>query len=212
VVDSGIHAGHPHVGPVLDGANLVPGADAADFTDRLGHGTAVAAAIREKCPAAGLIAVRVFDRQLATSAHVLARAIETSVQRGARLINLSLGTSNAAHSELFGAAVDCAHEAGAIVVSARKSGDVRWFPGSLPLVAGVEVDWSLERNQLEILEDDAGVVFRASGYPRPIPGVPRERNLSGLSFAVANVTGFLARGMEARSWPAVIEIVSDLRT
>jgi hypothetical protein len=29
--------------------------------------------------------------------------------------------------------------------------------------------------------------------PRPIPGVPVERNLSGLSFAVANATGFLAR-------------------
>ena len=30
-----------------------------------------------------------------------------------------------------------------------------------------------------------------------IPGVPLERNLSGISFAVANVTGFLARLLEA---------------
>jgi hypothetical protein len=35
--------------------------------------------------------------------------------------------------------------------------------------------------------------YRASGYPRPIPGVPPERNLSGISFAVANVTDWLAR-------------------
>jgi hypothetical protein len=38
-----------------------------------------------------------------------------------------------------------------------------------------------------------GAVFRAAGYPRPIPGVPPERNLKGLSFAVANVTGVVAR-------------------
>jgi hypothetical protein len=36
----------------------------------------------------------------------------------------------------------------------------------------------------------------ASPFPRPIPGVPPERNLAGVSFAVANVTGFLARVLE----------------
>ena len=36
------------------------------------------------------------------------------------------------------------------------------------------------------------MLFAASGYPRPIPGVPREKNLKGISFAVANVTGTLA--------------------
>jgi hypothetical protein len=35
--------------------------------------------------------------------------------------------------------------------------------------------------------------LRASGYPRPIPGVPPERNLRGVSFAVANATGVIAR-------------------
>ena len=35
------------------------------------------------------------------------------------------------------------------------------------------------------------ITLRASGYPRPIPGVPPERNLKGLSFAVANATGLL---------------------
>jgi hypothetical protein len=35
--------------------------------------------------------------------------------------------------------------------------------------------------------------LRAAGYPRPIPGVPPERNLKGVSFAVANATGAIAR-------------------
>ena len=44
---------------------------------------------------------------------------------------------------------------------------------------------------------DARPVFFASGYPRSIPGVAPERNLNGISFAVANMTGFVARAAEA---------------
>ena len=39
---------------------------------------------------------------------------------------------------------------------------------------------------------DGAPVCYASGYPRPVPGVPPQRNLSGVSFAVGNVTGHLA--------------------
>ncbi|MCU1273988.1 MAG: hypothetical protein JWO48_1419, partial [Bryobacterales bacterium] len=38
-------------------------------------------------------------------------------------------------------------------------------------------------------------VFHASGFPRSIPGVPPEENLSGISFAVANITGFVAQAL-----------------
>jgi hypothetical protein len=52
-----------------------------------------------------------------------------------------------------------------------------------------------------------GATFYASGYPRPIPGVEPERNLSGVSFAVANMTGFVARAwaeLTDRSYKAVV--------
>jgi hypothetical protein len=61
-------------------------------------------------------------------------------------------------------------------------------------VASVVANPALEREELEI--DERG--FIAAPYPRPIPGVPKERNLSGVSFAVANVSGFLARLLEGR--------------
>jgi hypothetical protein len=67
-------------------------------------------------------------------------------------------------------------------------------PGSFTGVAGVVLEWELDRTALAVSGDPTGArIFSASGYPRPIPGVPPERNLSGISFAVANVTGFLAR-------------------
>jgi subtilisin family serine protease len=154
--------------------------------------------------------VKVFDRQLVTSAAVLAKAIDWSVDHGARLINLSLGTPNTAHADLLGAAVDRAAAAGRIVVSARQSEGVRLLPGSLSQAVGVDVDWSLDRDELVIEFDDDTCVLRGSGYPRPIPGVPPERNLSGISFAVANVTGFLARGVESGAWKSVSDVARAL--
>jgi hypothetical protein len=46
---------------------------------------------------------------------------------------------------------------------------------------------------------------RASGLPRPIPGVPPERNLQGTSFAVANTTGMLALALEGNSISELID-------
>jgi hypothetical protein len=56
-------------------------------------------------------------------------------------------------------------------------------------VIGVECDFGFPRD-LYYFRDGK---FFASGYARPIPGVPPERNLHGVSFAVANMTGFIAR-------------------
>jgi len=197
ILDSGVHAAHPHVGDTLVGRSFADSAPGSDFVDRIGHGTAVAAAIREKAPGAELLAVKIFDRQLATNVNVLADAIVWSADAGARLINLSLGTSNYANAERLAGAVSHAKAKGALIVSAREANDVSCLPGSLPGVIGVVADTTCDRNEVEITLRSGDVpLFSASPYPRPIPGVPRDRNLHGVSFAVANVTGFLARALE----------------
>ena len=197
VIDSGVHPTNPHIGDVpVSGVRIGPDGEIdGDFVDRIGHGTAVAAAILEKAPGIDLVAVRVFDRTLATSADVLARGISWAASHGARLINLSLGTSNPARAAVLGAAVEEAVAAGAILVSAFESDGVTWLPGSLPNAVGVTLDPTCDRHAVVLTGDAtrAQVRFGASGYPRPIDGVPIERNLSGISFAVANATGFLAR-------------------
>ena len=196
VIDSGIAPGHPHVGSVAGGIALV-GEDPNDTRDRLGHGTAVAAAILEKLPqnAAELIAVRVLDRELATTARILSLGIEWATTASARLINLSLATTNAAHAALFAHAVDVAGEQGAIVVSARGERGASLFPGSLRGVIGVRADSECPRFSLavDVDEGDGWPVLVASPFPRPIDGVSVDRNLSGVSFAVANATGLLGR-------------------
>jgi subtilisin family serine protease len=207
VVDSGIAPNHPHVGALAAGVNF---AGAGESTaDLIGHGTAVAAAIREKAPDAELVPVRVFDRELATDAETLARAIRWAAEQKCGLVNLSLGTTNAAHADLLRDAVKFANDARTLVVAAYAVGDEKHLPGSLDRVqvAGVEAAPDFDRDAIELYSPDGGhrVLCRASIYPRPIPGVPRQRNLSGVSFAVANVTGFLARRLEGDDWMTLLQ-------
>lgn len=208
IVDSGIAPGHPHVGSVEGGVSLV-GEDRGDTSDRLGHGTAVAAAVREKLPSATLVPIRVLDARLATSARILAEAITWAVNDGARLINLSLGTTNAIHVPLFEGALELARERGAVVVSASGDGLVRWYPGSLPGVVGVTADADCPRFAIAVRQGALGPGLAASPWPRPIPGVVSERNLSGVSFAVANATGLLGRLLAAR--PDLQDVASILQ-
>lgn len=194
VIDSGVHATHPHVGGVAGGLGIDDGGHVhQDYVDRLGHGTAVTAVIREKAPAAEIFAIKVFDRQLAATGMALVSAFERALEHGAHIINLSLGTENADHEASLARVVREARAAGAIVVAAGEQGGVRWLPGALDGVWPVLLDWSVPREECRVtLRSGRGPMFYASGFPRPIPGVPPEHNLKGLSFAVANVTGLVA--------------------
>ena len=94
IIDSGVHASHPHVGGVAGGVAFdQDGNEHDDYVDRLGHGTAVTAAIREKAPDAELHAVRIFDHTLATRISNLIKAIDWAARNGMHVANLSLGGS-----------------------------------------------------------------------------------------------------------------------
>lgn len=195
VIDSGVHADHPHVGGVAGGIGIDEhGVAHADFVDRLGHGTAVTAAILEKAPGAEIVAIKVFDRELQATGQALVAACEHALAIKAHMVNLSLGTQNIEHEAALIDVVGRLHQRGAIVTAAGEQAGVRWLPGSLPGVWSVTLDWMVPRDTVRIDRlGQKGASFRASGYPRPIPGVPPERNLKGLSFAVANVTGIVAK-------------------
>lgn len=213
IVDSGVHPGHPHVNGVEQGVAIRDdGSLDDDFMDRLGHGTAVAAAVREKAPDASLVAIKVFWQQLNTDVSSLVKGVDEACRRGAHVINLSLGTSNPAHRPLLEAAGERAIRRGAFIVAAGEDGGVRWLPGTIAgVVVAARVDWNIPRDEYRVIVTGEGQVVSASGYPRDISGVPRERNLKGLSFAVANTTGFVARALEMRpgaTLPQVLELLA----
>lgn len=122
----------------------------------------------------------------------LVAAIDWAIGRGIRLVNLSLGVSDARHEQALRGAVERAATAGVLIVAAVDPAGPRWLPGSLPGVVPVRLDWDCHRSEVRSGIDGTGWFLSASGYPREIPGVSKEKNLKGISFAVANATGILA--------------------
>lgn len=198
VIDSGVHADHSHIGAVAAGAAFDPrGRSSPDCVDRLGHGTAVAAAIQDLAPDVRICPLKVFDRRLDAPVEALVAAIGWAAEHALPLVNLSLGTADVSHAGALADAVSRAHAAGTTVVAAGSDAGIDWLPGSLGVegVIRVELDWSCPRGAHSAGHAGSTAVFRTCGYPRPIPGVDPERNLKGLSFAVASVTGIAARAM-----------------
>ena len=195
VIDSGVYPGHPHISAshLLAGVSILAdgvldlGADAS--LDRLGHGTAVTAAIQEQAPDAMILPIRVFREALRASPRALIAAIDWANAQGADFINLSLGTTNPAHADHFAAAV--ARSTARIIAPRTAANEAPCWPGMLSGVLAVELDWDLPRGTARAAENG---VFYASGYPRPIDGIIPQRNLHGISFATAQITGMAAAG------------------
>ncbi len=205
VLDSGVNADNPHVSGVFVGHGIGPtGRSREDFVDRIGHGTAVAAAIQEKSPEAEILVIKIFEDELATTLPSLVGGLELSLESDVRLVNLSLGSPRPEHEAVLGEVVGRSRDRGVLIVSPIEHRGRRWWPGALPGVAGVLLDWTCPRQEIRLMAGPGGeLVFRASGYPRPVPDVPPDRNLRGISFAAANVTGILAR---------VLELQPEIRT
>jgi subtilisin family serine protease len=204
VVDSGVNQKHPHILAPTQAIVLDPSKHTT-AEDTVGHGTAVMAAIQDRAPFAQYIALKIFGESLRASSNDLLRALEWAIDAKVAIVNLSLGTPNFEFRDAMQALVKRADEAGVILVAPRLAGpSVPVLPGTLDGVIGVEVDWDLPRDKFRAVDG----VFYASGYPRSLPGVPPERNLNGVSFAVANMTAFVANicyAIPRRSFAAVRE-------
>jgi len=202
VVDSGIVPDHPHVGAVAGGVRLfleggrVRADD--DWRDRIGHGTAVAGVLREALPDAELLAVRIFERELVAPVEVLLAAIRWSVEARADLVNLSVGTLRFDRRAEFEAACAEAARAGTVLVAPARLEGRTCLPGCLSDVVAAEADPRVPRGEVRGAREGGRVVYSASPIPRDVPGLPREANYSGVSFAVAHVLTALASGGEAR--------------
>jgi subtilisin family serine protease len=187
VLDSGVCRTHPHVGKIVEGITIGPDATLPGYEDTLGHGTAVASVIHYLNPDADLVAVKIFDGKLATSLAIVIRAIDWCLEHDVQVINLSLGTLNPEYQSAFEDVVARSQSAGAVIVSASEVDGKAALPGSLPGVIGV-----VAGNDYESCERFGKTVYAAPPFPRDIPGVPRERNLKGVSFAVARVSARIA--------------------
>ncbi len=200
LIDSGVNPHHSHVERVAggvrfyrDGAGLIR--QSGDFRDLMGHGTALAGIVRARAPEAELYAVRVFERRLTTFFPVLEAALLWALELGAKIVNLSLGTSNPDHRERLQQLVAQARTCGALFVASAPPGGKEWLPASLPGVLGVAGDERCGWEEHRWVPGDP-IPFRAHPCPRPLPGPAQRHNFRGHSFASAHLSAKLALGAE----------------
>jgi subtilisin family serine protease len=160
VIDSGVDTAHPDLqGKILDKRSFVGGSAG---TDSLGHGTFVAGIIAAGvdngigiaglAPSAELLVAKVVTKARSIPVAAEARAIRWAVERGARVINMSLGglrdpldPALDTYSQLEADAVAYAVSNGVIVVAAVGNDNIApkspWtyasYPAALPHVLGV---------------------------------------------------------------------------
>jgi subtilisin family serine protease len=196
LIDSGVNAQHSHVRFVAGGVGLSLAADGTiqrqqDFSDRIGHGTALAGILRAKAPQVELYAVKVFNDRLQVSFAVLEAALRWGIEQRMHVINLSLGTANLAHRDRCLTIIAEANAAGTALVASSPAGQNNVLPAALPGVIGVADDdrcgWS---DYLHVADDP--IPFHAHAHPRPLPGPAQARNFRGPSFASAHVSALLA--------------------
>ncbi len=196
MVDTGVNPWHSHVRGEVRGCRLYVDSSGkicedSDFSDPVGHGTAVAGVLRQALPAAGLFVVRIFDNELSTYPSLLARGILRAAAEGCDVINLSCSVPPGPGTGLIADACAATHQAGSILVAAGQSGCLGLLPASLPDVYGVICADEFDDDQIE-LQGDGPYPCRAGGLPRQLDNVPPGSNVSGDSLACARVTVHLA--------------------
>ncbi len=216
LIDSGINAEHSHVESVAGGIGFSLAddgtiQDSQDYSDQLGHGTALAGILRAKAPQAELYAVKIFADRLGGPIAVLEAGLRWTIEQHIQIINLSLGTNKPEHRERLATLVDQACTEGLILVASSPPGLTEMFPAALPGVIGVAGDDQCGWEAYRYIPNDP-IPFRAHSQPRPLPGLPQERNFRGHSFASTHVSALLARQVQQHPRLTVEEAKAFLMT
>ena len=197
ILDSGINPWHSHVQSVKGGLGFVQTAEGTitltpDFSDHLGHGTAIAGVIRAAVPAADLFAFKIFHDSLRCPAEVLLKAIDWAIEANIKIIHLSLGTVEESYKADLERLSQKAYQKKIIMVAAARGYDDEIYPAVFDTVIGVY--WYRRCPEGSLLyHPDAPISFGAYGRPRKLPGQAEAHNYAGSSFAAAHVSAMVAR-------------------
>jgi subtilisin family serine protease len=190
VLDTGV----AHGLGVMPGVDLVAGD--ADAADENGHGTAVAARIRDACTGCRILPVRVLSSRGSAPWSRVAAGIVWAVDRGARVLNVSISGDGGSAALREAVAYATARDV-LVVASAGNAGDERpQYPAAYSAVVGVSAsdgagqlyDWSSRGRWVDL------AVPGCSRLPAPSGG---RAWACGTSFAAPLAAGVAALARSA---------------
>lgn len=215
VLDSGVDTSHPALagGAPINAFKVDADGDAGDGElrrvipdsegDVYGHGTAVAAIVRQFAPASQIDSVKVLGRTVGSS-HFVVAALHWGIDQGYDVINCSFTTQEVQQLGRYKAAVDRAFCRNVQIVSACNNQEY-WrveYPGSFPTVISTSYadlpGLTVRRRPGELVEfvargDNVRVAWKGGQH----------RIISGSSFAAPHLSALVARIRQVRpDWNA----------
>lgn len=241
VIDTGIDATHPVFNGKIStqGVSFVPGSpspsDIRQYADtdhdgqvdeQFGHGTFVAGLIHLVAPDAMILSARALDSNGCGNNFRIAKAVAWSIDRGAHIINMSLG-------EVYGSLalsnmVQEASLSGSVVIGAagnRDNSDPREYPACSTFAIGVSaLDWTDTKAPFSNYE--VRLDLAAPGDSDVVNGIPNMANCiigpvpgnnfaiwEGTSFSTAFVSGTAALvRAQHPTWPNATTPASSIRS
>lgn len=167
--------------------------DEGPHEDLFGHGTACGGIIRRAAPEARLTSIRVLGERLSGKGTVFAAGLRWAIEKGIRVVNLSLSTGREDYFGVFHEIADEAAFAGTILVCATNNVPAPTYPGQFSSVISVAAHDG--RDPFSIDANPAPPVdFGAPGIEIEVPWQNGSTIVStGNSFAAPHVTGLVAR-------------------
>jgi subtilisin len=143
IVDSGVDASHPMVGPVQRAVAVAEDSN-GELTvvedpegDLFGHGTACAAVVRGLAPDCEIHSVRVLGGELTGTGAILLHGLGWAIDQRFEVINLSLSTTKSKFAPELRELADRAYYRGSVLVASAHNMPVESYPWRFSSVLSV---------------------------------------------------------------------------
>jgi subtilisin len=216
ILDSGVEAGHPRVGPVASAVAIAVGADGEpevvpdEEGDSCGHGTACAGIVRELAPEAELHSVRVLGAGFTGSGPVLLAGLRHAVEQRFDVVNMSLSTTKRQFAEMLHELADRAYFRRTVLVASAHNMPVESFPWRFSSVISVGSHEETDAAAF-YYNPEPPVEFFARGVSVEVawPG-GRTVRVTGNSFATPHMSAVCALVLAKHSWLTPFQLKSIL--
>jgi subtilisin family serine protease len=199
VVDTGVDATHPAVGPIQGYIAFREGndgelvCDTEPHEDAAGHGTACAGVIRELAPACELYSVKVLGSSVTGLADVFEAGLRWVIHNGIQVCNLSLGSKKREQFAVIHELTDIAYFNNVVLVTAAPNEYFASYPSLYSSVVSV-ASHDVPDQYTYYYNPDPPVEFGAHGIDVRLAWRGHKYlTATGNSFAAPHIAGLAAK-------------------